>query len=335
MEQVARDILLERLCRQAQLCAAAREVRVRHLPFRLALPRVLDAAGLTWCVTARTFFGRSMRVHLPDLVGVKLYQYGFFEEGLTRAIIETLPPGAVFIDIGAHIGYYTVLASLLVGAEGRVVAFEPTPRTRSELSCNTAGLDNVDVVPMAAWDAPARLTLRDFGRRQCSFNSVMAPRLKGNPRCESIEVEAIAVDDWLVAHAIVPAFIKIDAESAEYRILRGLRDTIERHHPILSIEIGDYNLPGVPCSADLIRSLLELGYYAWQYCGGEFVKHRMADYYGYDNLIFMPTRPPTWNAARREVGARWQLTTKPILAFGAGAMYGAKPSSTKPLDSTL
>ena len=77
MEHVSRTALLEQLRRQADLCAAPREVRVRHLPFRLVLPRVLDAAGLTRSVTARTFFGRNMRVHLPDLVGVKLYQYGF------------------------------------------------------------------------------------------------------------------------------------------------------------------------------------------------------------------------------------------------------------------
>jgi FkbM family methyltransferase len=290
MMEVARDDLLERLSRQAELSAAPREVRLRHLPFKLALPRLLDAAGLTWPVTARTFFGRDMRVHLPDLVGVKLYQYGFFEEGLTRAIIEKLSPGATFVDIGAHVGYYTILASLLVGAEGRVVAFEPTPRTRTELAANTAGLDNVRVVPMAAWDGAERLTLQDFGWRQSSFNSVMAARVNGNPRSESIEVEAVAVDDWLAVHRIVPAFIKIDAESAEHRVLRGLRRTIEQHHPILSLEIGDYNLPGVPSSAELIGSIVELGYDAWEYRGGTFVKHRLADRYGYDNLIFMPSR---------------------------------------------
>src|SRR5258707_5692240 len=133
MMDVARDDLLERLSRQAELCSSSREVRLRHLPFRLALPRLLDAAGLTWSVTAKTFFGRPMQVHLPDLVGVKLYQYGFFEEGLTRALIERLQPGDTFVDIGAHVGYYSVLASLLVGAEGHVVSFQPTPRTRSEL----------------------------------------------------------------------------------------------------------------------------------------------------------------------------------------------------------
>ena len=291
MMEVRRDALLERLSRQVELSSAPRAARLRHLPFRLVLPRLLDAAGLTWPVTAKTFFGRNMQVHLPDLVGVKLYQYGFFEEGLTRALIEKLQLGDSFVDIGAHVGYYTILASLLVGAEGHVVSFEPTPRTRTELSANTAGLDNVQVVPMAAWDATERLTLQDFGWRQSSFNSVVAARVNGNPSSESIEVEAVALDDWLAAHGIVPAFIKIDAELAEQRVLRGLRRTIEQHHPILSLEIGDYNLPGVPSSAELIRSIVKQGYDAFEYRDGTFVEHRLADHYSYDNLIFMPSRP--------------------------------------------
>jgi FkbM family methyltransferase len=289
MMEVPRDALRERLSRQAELSSAPREVRLRHLPFRLVLPRLLDAAGLTWPVTAKTFFGRPMHVHLPDLVGVKLYQYGFFEEGLTRAIIEKLQPGDTFVDIGAHVGYYSILASLLVGAEGHVVSFEPTPRTRTELSANTAGLDNVQIVPMAAWDVSERVTLQDFGWRQSSFNSVVAARVR-NRRFESIEVEAVAVDDWLGAHGIVPAFIKIDAESAEQRVLRGLRHTIEQHHPILSLEIGDYNLPGVPSSAELIRSVVEQGYDAFEYRDGTFIKHHLANSYDYDNMIFEPSR---------------------------------------------
>jgi FkbM family methyltransferase len=297
MKQAERKALLEKLRRQADLCAASRSVRLRHLPFHLVLPRALNAAGLTRRVTARTFYDRDLRVHLPDLVGVKLYQYGFFEEGLTRAIIEKLPQGGVFIDIGSHVGYYTVLASLLAGPEGRVVAFEPTPRTRTELMVNTAGLDNVTIVPNAAWDKPARLTLTDFGWRRSCFNSVVAPRLRGTPRHETIEVEAIAIDDWLAANNVVPSFIKIDAESAEYRILQGLRRTIERHRPIFSVEVGDYNLPDVPSSAELVRSLLALGYAAWQFRDGEFVEHRVADRYRSDNIFFVPSRQSTWSLA--------------------------------------
>ncbi len=289
MDQPAREALLAQLHRQAVLSAATRAERLRRLPIRLLLPRLLKAMGATSRVTAHTFFGRDMRVHLPDLVGIKLYQYGFFEEALSRAVIEHLRPGDVFIDIGAHVGYYTVLAALMVGPGGKVVAFEPTPRTRRELSSNTRDLAHVTVVPAAAWDSPARLTLRDFGRRQSSFNSVLAPRMTKAIAHQSIEVDAVAVDDWLDAHGVLPHFIKIDAESAEHRVIRGLARTIERCHPILSVEIGDYDLPDVPTSAELIRSLLAQGYDAWQYRDGRLEPHRLANAYSYDNLLFIPS----------------------------------------------
>jgi FkbM family methyltransferase len=178
----------------------------------------------------------------------------------------------------------------LVGPRGHVVAFEPTPRTRRDLSSNIVDLGNVTIVPKAAWDGPTRLTLRDFGWQSSSFNSLMAPRLTKALPYQPIEVEAIAVDDWLNAHGLVPHFIKIDAESAEHRVLQGLARTIERHHPILSVEIGDFDLPGVPSSADLIRSLLAQGYDAWQYRCGRFELHRIGNRYAYDNLLFMPSR---------------------------------------------
>ncbi len=288
MEQIDRQALLGRLQQQAALYGAPRARRLRELPWRLVLPRLLNGTGATRRVTARTFFGRRMQVHLPDLVGVKLYQYGFFEEGLTRAIVEALPENGVFVDIGAHVGYYSLLASTLVGPGGWVVSFEPTPRTCAELKDNTARLGNVTVVPKAAWDGPARLTLRDFGWRQSSFNSVMAARVTKEVQSTAIEVDAIAIDDWLEANNTVPNFIKIDAESAEHRVLRGLRRTLQRHRPIVSLEVGDYNLPGVPTSAELIRSVIDLGYQPWQYVDGRFVRHRMADGYQYDNLIFVP-----------------------------------------------
>src|SRR5262245_51324889 len=290
MDQFGRNALLERLRWQAALSAAPRAQRLRRLPIRLLLPRLLAATGGTWPVSARTFFGRDMHGHLPDLVSGKLHPYGFFEAGRPRAVSADLHAGGGFLTIGAHGGYYAALASCLEGPAGQVAAFEPTPRTRRDLCSNTADLANVTIVPAAAWDGPSRLTLRDFGWRRSSFNSVLAPRLTTALPYESIEVDAIAVDDWLTAHGLVPHFIKIDAESAEYRVLQGLARTIARHHPILSVEIGDYNLPGVPSSAELIRSLLAQGYDAWQYRDGRLERHHnIANCYGYDNLLFMPS----------------------------------------------
>ncbi len=86
-------------------------------------------------------------------------------------------------------------------------------------------------------------------------------------------------------------------KSAEYRVLQGLRRTIERHRPILSVEVGDYYLPDVPSSAELVRSLLALQYTAWQFSDGKFVEHRVADRYRSDNIFFVPSRQSAWSLA--------------------------------------
>ena len=78
-------------------------------------------------VTYTTLWGSKMRFFLPE--GGMVYYYGFWEANLTNFFINFLKEGDVFIDIGAHVGYYSVLASDLVGASGKVYAFEPTPRT--------------------------------------------------------------------------------------------------------------------------------------------------------------------------------------------------------------
>ena len=290
MDELSRGALIEELRRRVALWDAPRAERLRKLPLRMLLPWLLAAIGGNLRVTARTFFGRDMRVHLPDLNSTRLYRYGFVEEGLTRAVIEHLQPGDVFIDIGAHVGYYSMLASLLVGPRGYVAAFEPTPRTRYDLSWNIVELGNVRIVPKAAWNSRTQLILRDFGWQSSSFNSLMEPRLTKPLPYQGIEVEAIALDEWLNERALVPQFIKIDAESAEHRVLQGLARTIDRHHPILSVEVGDFDLPGVPSSVDLIRSVLAHGYDAWEYRRGRFELHRIGNRYDYDNLLFMPSR---------------------------------------------
>jgi hypothetical protein len=65
MMEVSRKALLERVRHQAKLSASTREFRLRRLPFRLIPPRLFDAAGMALPVTAQTFFGRNMLVHLP------------------------------------------------------------------------------------------------------------------------------------------------------------------------------------------------------------------------------------------------------------------------------
>src|SRR5262245_2069721 len=87
--------------------------------------------GRPWLVRCNTFFNVPMMGVLGEVVFGVIYKYGFYEPDLTYALIQLLNPGDTMIDVGGHLGYFSRLAEELVGPSGRVVAFEPAPRTRS------------------------------------------------------------------------------------------------------------------------------------------------------------------------------------------------------------
>ena len=66
--------------------------------------------------------------HTAHKLAREFFPYGFFGEGLTRMLLSHLKPEMTFIDVGAQLGYFTLLASWLVGESGHVHSFEPTPK---------------------------------------------------------------------------------------------------------------------------------------------------------------------------------------------------------------
>src|SRR5579871_2994906 len=77
--------------------------------------------------TVRTFHCPTFTVVSGERVSEGIGSYGIYEESLTEAFLYLVKPGQVVVDIGMHIGYYTTLFACLVGPEGQVHAFEPTP----------------------------------------------------------------------------------------------------------------------------------------------------------------------------------------------------------------
>lgn len=242
----------------------------------------------------KTFWGEEMIVVIPEVVSLQLYRYGFFEEGLTRMVLEYLKPGMTFFDIGAHIGYYTLLASYIVGERGQVHSFEPTPSTFKILKLNCSKKPNVILNNFAVASRKTTLIINDYGIRYSAYNSLYNPRLpeniisKLNPK--KYEIQAISIDEYVEENRIKPDFIKIDAESAEYEILLGMKQTIEKFHPIITIEVGDFGIQGVPTSKELIEFLLKMGYIPYEYRGGEIIPHQIREEpYEYSNILFLPT----------------------------------------------
>lgn len=157
---------------------------------------------------------------------------GLWEASVTAWFQRSVRPGDHVVDVGANIGYFSVLAAKLTGATGRVVGFEPHPRLRPIAARNLAANavhGHAEVREVAAWSEAAELTFHV--REHYAVNSSLTPlpaatldQLGDTER--AVAVRAVALDDELDGFGRVDV-VKIDVEGAEVRALRGLRRTLD------------------------------------------------------------------------------------------------------------
>ena len=243
-------------------------------------------------VTCRIFTGDRMRVVVPEIVGNELCRRGYIEPDLTRVLLGTLRPGMVFVDVGAHYGYHSLVASRAVGATGRVVALEPGRRVLPLLRANTAAAGNITVDAVAACALTATVVLRDYGPENSALSTIGAgarvpPDERHHLRAEQYAVPGVALDDHLLARDVRPDFVKLDAEGAELDILRGMRRILTEVAPVLAVEVGDYEGMTSPATAACLDHLDRLGYRALEWSPGGLRPHLRRARYGYGNLFFV------------------------------------------------
>jgi FkbM family methyltransferase len=149
--------------------------------------------------------------------------------------------GDTVVDVGAHIGLYTIIAAKRVGPTGKVIAIEPDPQNFKILRKNILlnQLSNVEPLECAAYSAKKKLKLflPEVGSGRTIFNTVMQGRIKS---CDnSIEVEANTLDNILNENNVQRVnWIKIDVEGAELEVLKGMSNVLEANKGIsLIIEI--------------------------------------------------------------------------------------------------
>jgi FkbM family methyltransferase len=148
---------------------------------------------------------------------------GTYEVEKRRVFETTIEANSIVFDVGAHVGFYTLLASTLVGPTGKVVAFEPLPGNlqllRRHLLMNH--IDNVTVVDAAVSDRSA-VALFEEGS-----NSSMG-RISPTG---AIHVNTVALDDLVCSGKLpIPDYIKMDVEGTEMTALSGAKSVLERFH---------------------------------------------------------------------------------------------------------
>jgi FkbM family methyltransferase len=165
--------------------------------------------------------GELVRVH-------PRYRYASCNLEEYYAFRRAVRPGDVALDVGANVGFYTVLLSQWVGINGRVAAFEPMPTVFHALRRHVvmnANAGPVQCFPMAVSDQCGRQSL--LAAPHVGINRLAAPHeaKSAEPQCE---VETISLDVFCQQHELKPNFIKIDVEGYELWVLRGARETIRQ-----------------------------------------------------------------------------------------------------------
>jgi FkbM family methyltransferase len=178
---------------------------------------------------------------------------GAYEGEVVRILSRVAKPGMTALDIGAHVGYYTRLLSKLVGNAGRVIAFEPHPRTVTKLRHNVRRLKNITVEQVAVTDEERHDVLYDSflnsgsaslrydanhydGMRDLRAWRRLAPGVIEDPPKVSYAVKTVSLDSYLSRRNIGRVdFIKMDIEGAEAAAVRGMERTVRRSGPLRMI----------------------------------------------------------------------------------------------------
>ena len=167
------------------------------------------------------------------------YGSGANELPVQAALAEHLRPGAVLFDVGANVGFFTVICARIVGEAGRVYAFEPVARNAAyvRLNCRLNGLRNVNVLEVAAGDESraGQLHLAEY-----SGGSTLDVAGRPPDYRRTLSVDVVRIDDLMESRALTrPDVVKIDVEGAELHVLRGMQRTLQQARPIVIYETDD------------------------------------------------------------------------------------------------
>lgn len=200
-------------------------------------------------------YGHRMTLDPDDtVVSKKLCAEGSFEHLETELVLRDVRAGDVVVDVGANIGYYTLLFARQVGQHGHVYAFEPDPHNFNLLRRNVLqnGYSNVTCVPCAVSDrsGAVRLYRNDGNRGDHRIYDSRDGR-------EAVETACIALDDYFADVARPVNFIKMDIQGAEARALRGMQRVIERGAADLRM-VTEFWPRGLTLCGDDPRQFLEV-----------------------------------------------------------------------------
>lgn len=198
-----------------------------------------------------------IKLDIGEWIQQQIFFLGVFDEAGINFIKNNLKKDDVFMDIGANIGCYTLIAAKLVGSGGKVYSFEPVSdvyeRLRLNISLNR--FKNVTAEKKAVSETKGQLKLYVSSAGNTGMSGIFHHDSESG---KTENVEAVTLDEYITAHGIKRLdVVKIDIEGSELYALKGMEKTLAELKPILIVEISNGVLENSPIKSTDIINFLE------------------------------------------------------------------------------
>ena len=239
----------------------------------------------------------SFIMQLQDNISINLYKNsllsklifeGNFELNEIAFLKKILKKDDYFIDIGANIGLFSIYASGIIGENGKIITFEPSPATFSRLKENIElnKFKNVEIRNIGISDKKGELTLNISESGHDAWDT-FAPNINKKMFNKSTTVPVHTLDDELMEiDKEKIALVKIDVEGWEKFVLNGAKEFLTKFEPVLMVEFTESNTEAAGYNVLEIYDIMHsLGYQWYKYVNGSLIPEKRNKRYIYDNLI--------------------------------------------------
>lgn len=166
------------------------------------------------------------------------YAQGLYETRIQRTLAEQLRAGGTFYDVGAHIGFMSMVAARLVGESGAVFTFEADPENAERIKQHAIrnGFEQISVFPRAVWSQSGTLRFQRSNKLSGHNQGAVVGAAGETSGPGMIEVNALSLDQFGESHKS-PTLVKIDVEGGEVEVLRGAEHLLSTARPTLICEV--------------------------------------------------------------------------------------------------
>lgn len=205
--------------------------------------------------------GLKLRIYPKNEIFRAIFVRGIYDPNLIVAVNSFLHKGSTFIDVGSNMGYFSLLASSVVGEDGTILAIEPSSRDYNRLvdNVNINQLHNISPYRLAISDKNGQAKISIACEERSALNTLGTSfGFKGVEKISVEDVETATIDDLVQKEKITSIdVLKVDVEGSELVALRGARNSIEKFRPVIMLGANEGALNA--CGVDIgeLKTLLK------------------------------------------------------------------------------